>query len=74
MSLLVMMRRDVATALLKKPIMKEKQFLRNQYPAIFIPIRMEITGPYKAVNYHRWDVCKAAVLLGKRKTSRFIGS
>ena len=24
-------------------------------------------GPYKAVNYHRWDVCKAAVLLGKKE-------
>ena len=24
-------------------------------------------GPYKAVNYHRWDVCKAAVVLGKAK-------
>ena len=22
---------------------------------------------YKAVNYHRWDVCKAAVLLGKKE-------
>ena len=26
-----------------------------------------VYGPYKAVNYHRWDVCKAAVVLGKAK-------
>lgn len=32
------------------------------------PIRIGDYGPYKAVNYHRWDVCKAAVLLGKKKT------
>ena len=24
-------------------------------------------GPYKAVNYHSWDVCKAAVLLGQKE-------
>jgi hypothetical protein len=23
-------------------------------------------GSYTAVNYHRWDVCKAATLLGKK--------
>ena len=31
------------------------------------PIRIGDYGPYKAVNYHRWDVCKAAVVLGKQK-------
>lgn len=31
------------------------------------PIRIENYGPYTAVNYHRWDVCKAAVVLGKLK-------
>lgn len=31
------------------------------------PIRIGDYGSYKAVNYHRWDVCKAAVLLGKRE-------
>lgn len=31
------------------------------------PIRVENFGPYKAVNYHRWDICKAAVLLGKKQ-------
>lgn len=33
------------------------------------PIRIGDYGPYKAVNYHRWDVCKAAVLLGKKRMS-----
>lgn len=31
------------------------------------PVRIGDYGPYKAVNYHRWDVCKAAVLLGQQK-------
>lgn len=31
------------------------------------PIRIENYGPYTAVNYHRWDVCKAAFILGKMK-------
>jgi hypothetical protein len=30
------------------------------------PIRVGDYGPYKAVNYHRWSVCKAAVLLGRK--------
>ena len=31
------------------------------------PIRVGDYGPYKAVNYHRWEVCKAAVLLGRKE-------
>ena len=31
------------------------------------PIRVGNYGPYKAVNYHRWNVCKAAVLLGQKE-------
>ena len=31
------------------------------------PIRIGDYGPYKAVNYHRWDVCKAAILLGQKE-------
>ncbi|MEG0453950.1 MAG: DUF3109 family protein, partial [Bacteroides sp.] len=31
------------------------------------PIRVGDYGPYKAVNYHRWSVCQAAVLLGKKE-------
>ena len=31
------------------------------------PIRVGDYGPYKAVNYSRWDICKAAVLLGKKE-------
>ena len=31
------------------------------------PIRVGDYGPYKAVNYHRWNVCKAAVLLGQKE-------
>ena len=28
---------------------------------------MWIRDSYKAVNYSRWDICKAAVLLGKKE-------
>lgn len=31
------------------------------------PIRVGDFGKYKALNYHRWDVCKAAVLLGEKE-------
>ena len=31
------------------------------------PVRVGDYGPYKAVNYHRWDVCKAAVLFGQKE-------
>ncbi|MFA6873351.1 MAG: DUF3109 family protein [Bacteroidaceae bacterium] len=31
------------------------------------PIRMSNIGSCKALNYHRWDVCKAAVVLGESK-------
>lgn len=31
------------------------------------PLRISDFGAYKAVNYHQWDICKAAVILGKRE-------
>jgi hypothetical protein len=31
------------------------------------PIRIHGTDTCQAVNYHRWEVCKAAVLLGEKK-------
>ncbi|MCC8187781.1 MAG: DUF3109 family protein [Bacteroides sp.] len=31
------------------------------------PIRVSPMGLYQAVNYHRWSVCKAAVLLGQKE-------
>lgn len=34
------------------------------------PVRVGDYGPYKALNYHRWDVCKAAVALGRAKGMR----
>ena len=33
------------------------------------PVRVGKYGPYKALNYHRWNVCKAAVLLGEKKNT-----
>ena len=31
------------------------------------PIRVKDFGTFKGVNYNRWDVCKAAVLLGQKE-------
>lgn len=31
------------------------------------PIRVKSMGQYSALNYHRWDVCKAAILLGEKE-------
>ncbi len=31
------------------------------------PVRVSDYGTYKAVNYHRWNICKAAELLGQRE-------
>ena len=31
------------------------------------PIRVKDFGTFKGVNYNRWDVCKAAVLLGRKE-------
>ena len=31
------------------------------------PVRVSRYGSYRAVDYHRWDVCKAAVLLGSKE-------
>ena len=31
------------------------------------PIRVGNYGPYQALNYDRWDVCKVAVLKGKKE-------
>lgn len=34
------------------------------------PIRMKKIGDFDALNYHRWDVCKMAVLLGQQNNVR----
>ncbi|MCR4765836.1 MAG: DUF3109 family protein [Bacteroidaceae bacterium] len=34
------------------------------------PIRVKKIGDFDALNYHRWDVCKMAVLLGQQKNVR----
>lgn len=31
------------------------------------PVRVGDFGPYKALNYHQWDICKAAKVLGEAK-------
>lgn len=31
------------------------------------PIRVADYGEFKAVNYHRWEICKAAVVLGQKE-------
>ena len=61
-----MTRKDVATVLLKSFPGRKTDFYKPISCHLY-PIRIGDYGPYKAVNYHRWDVCKAAVLLGKKE-------
>ena len=44
----------------------QKEFFKPTSCHLY-PIRVSNIGPYKALNYHRWDVCKAACILGKAK-------
>ena len=32
------------------------------------PIRVSQCGPYKALNYNRWDICRAAVAKGRKES------
>lgn len=34
------------------------------------PVRVSDVGSYKALNYHRWKICKCAEVLGKKKGIR----
>lgn len=44
----------------------QKEFLKPISCHLY-PIRVSDVGPYKALNYHQWNVCKAALILGKAK-------
>ena len=62
-----MMRRGTVIVPLRKLSGQVRPISINQSPCHLYPIRIGDYGPYKAVNYHRWNVCKAAVLLGKKE-------
>ena len=62
-----MMRMVAAIARSKRPIEEGKTAFYKPVSCHLYPIRIGDYGPYKAVNYNRWDVCKAAVLLGKKE-------
>lgn len=44
-----------------------KVHFRKPISCHLYPIRVGQIGPYEALNYHRWEVCKAAVLMGEQR-------
>ena len=52
---------------IEKAFREGKTTFRKPISCHLYPIRIGDYGPYKAVNYHRWDVCRAAVELGRKK-------
>lgn len=57
----------LVNALLRKHTGKVRRISISLFLAIFIPIRVTQYRDFKAVNYHRWSVCKAAEILGKKE-------
>ena len=52
---------------IEKAFREGKTTFRKPISCHLYPIRVGNYGLYKAVNYHRWDVCKAAMLLGQKE-------
>ena len=58
---------DLVTSIVNHKDCVGKTDLYKPISCHLYPIRIGDYGPYKAVNYHRWNVCKAAVLLGQKE-------
>ena len=52
---------------IEKAYREEKTNFYKPISCHLYPIRVGHYGPYKALNYHRWSVCRAAVLLGEKE-------
>ncbi len=52
---------------IEKAYREGKTTFRKPVSCHLYPIRVSNFGTYKAVNYNRWGVCKAAVLLGQKE-------
>lgn len=52
---------------IEKAFREGRTAFRKPVSCHLYPVRVGNFGPYKALNYHRWEVCKAAVAAGERE-------
>ncbi|MDZ4669124.1 MAG: DUF3109 family protein [bacterium] len=52
---------------IEKSFLDGKSEIRKPSSCYLYPIRVIKVGDYDALNYHRWDICKAACTLGKQE-------
>ncbi|OYU95135.1 MAG: hypothetical protein CFE21_12575 [Bacteroidetes bacterium B1(2017)] len=52
---------------IEKSFLAGESKIRKPISCYLYPIRVIKVGDYEALNYHRWDICKAACTLGKQE-------
>ncbi len=52
---------------IEKSFLAGESKIRKPSSCYLYPIRVIKVGDYEALNYHRWDICKAACALGKQE-------
>lgn len=57
----------IAQCAIEKAFLKKKTTFRKPISCHLYPIRINKTKKIEAVNYQTWDICKAAVALGKKE-------
>ena len=55
---------------IEKAFHEGKVRFRKPASCYLYPIRVTKIGPLYGLNYHQWDICKAAVLLGRKEDVR----
>jgi hypothetical protein len=58
---------NIAFCAIEKAFLEEKTTFRKPISCHLYPLRVSNLGNYEALNYHRWAICDAARLLGKKK-------
>ncbi len=58
---------DIAKCAIEKAYEDGKIDFKKPISCHLYPIRIRDYGDFKALNYHAWDVCKPALLEGKKK-------
>jgi hypothetical protein len=53
---------------MEQAFMDGKSTYKKPISCHLYPIRISNVGQYEALNYHRWDICKAACALGEKHT------
>jgi hypothetical protein len=55
------------SCLVEKAFLAGKSSFRKPVSCHLYPVRVKQLSSYRAVNYHRWTVCKCAVVLGNKE-------